>query len=105
MEWHVGQPIVAIVDGPAFKTGDEFTVLGVKTQGCCYKGYALLIEIKNNTQGWDGTCCTQCGKDLGGFWFVERCFMPIDQNISELTNILAEPIVSKKFDLNNLSTL
>jgi hypothetical protein len=103
MEWHVGQPIVAIVNGPAFKVGDEFTALGVKPQGCCYPGVAILIDVK--LEGYDGTQCTQCGRDLGGYWFVERCFMPLDQDISELTNALTEPIVNKKFNLNNLSTL
>lgn len=96
MNWYIGQPIVAIRNHSQgiFKKGDEFTIKGLK-QGCC--SIRIDIGITYNLQKFCNlTKCGICNKITidsdNKFWFSETCFAPLDINISELTDILKEPV-------------
>lgn len=94
MNWYIGQKIVAIKSHSqlAFMKGNEFTVNGLCTAMCnCDNVYINIGVVSVVTEHK----CIRCGKVYhanGIWWFSEKLFAPIDQDISELTNILNEPI-------------
>lgn len=90
MNWHIGQRIVAVFSTDEWTKGDEFTIDGIKKKGCCDRSILLTIGRHGiNTE------CGKCCGSLGGMWFNERCFAPIQSRpeLSELTDemILTAP--------------
>jgi len=103
INWYIGQPIVAIVshNQGKFKKGDEFTIKGLRGSFCKCGG----VEINVGIIGKEGienctTCNIQRDSADSYHWFSEKRFAPLDVNISELTEILSEPIKETQ-PLNN----
>lgn len=93
-KWYVGQPIVAIKNSScgSIKKGQEFKIQGLMGFFCSCKEINIDVGIKAvmNTSR-----CERCNKTFPNnyiLWKVERLFAPLDQDISELTDILKEPI-------------
>lgn len=93
MKWYIGQPIVAIKNHSEgdFKNGDEFIIKGLSMSKCgCKK---TLIDVGNS---WfiAGIRCATCGvitlTNDNIAWYGHPCFAPLDQDISELTEILTQ---------------
>lgn len=93
MKWYIGQPIVAIENSPNNEIikGKEYIIKGLGIECSC--GVITIdvgISMCNNTS----TAICVCGKrnpnKIQGF--AETRFAPLDVNISELTNILSEPL-------------
>lgn len=96
-KWYIGQDIVCIKDhnGLEFKVGDTFTIKGLISSLC--KCCDVFIDIGRLEPGWSlGGMCSVCNtivKGHNGIWhFKEIYFAPLDQDISELVNILSNPI-------------
>jgi hypothetical protein len=93
-KWYIGKPIVAIKNSKdnVIKKGQEFTIKGVMDSFCGCKDGIIDVGIKANM----GTSrCVRCNKTFPNnyiLWKTERLFAPLDQDISELTDILKEPI-------------
>ena len=86
--WYIGQPIVAIRDHSAsnFKKGQEFIIHGIKKSFCGCSNILINIGISTNHTH---IRCTYCGKrELNDSYYSENCFAPLDQDISQLTEIL-----------------
>ena len=93
MNWYIGQRIVAIKNHNRglFKKNDEFTIKGLQTSRCHCPGIEINIGISTEYP----MCCLICGwrtLETGIRWFGEWNFAPLDVDISELTDILKEPI-------------
>lgn len=95
MKWYIGQPIVAIRnhDKGRFSKGQEFVVDGIKRSFCNCKGVLLDIGFAATTQKikcYKCECVFQVNDGIN--WMHERNFAPLDQDISELTEILEQPL-------------
>jgi hypothetical protein len=98
-KWYIGQTIVAIKNAKYgnIKKGQEFTIKGLMGSDCNCKGVLIDVGIPDfSPKIGEKTICGDCGiispkKDYI-MWKVERIFAPLDQDISELTDILKEPI-------------
>mgnify|MGYP000914605632 CR=1 FL=1 len=88
--FEVGKEVVAIRDHSQgrFKTGDVFTLRGIK-QGCCSQS-GLHLDIGLFTGNGSSVCCHCETIDLSNiFWFNSKSFAPLDDiSISELTEVL-----------------
>jgi len=95
MNWCIGQPIVAIRnhDKGRFKKGDEFTINGLKKSFCKCGGVNIDIGFAANSTNIK---CNKCNviQHLSDNinWMHERSFAPLDQDISELTEILNQKV-------------
>ena len=97
MNWYIGQEIVAIRNHRqgVFKKGDTFTIKSLRGSRCNCGG--ILIDIGVNAREHIGlkvscdTCRITYVKD-NIWWMHESNFYPIDFDISELTDILNNPI-------------
>ena len=90
MNWYIGQPIVAIRSHSQQLVikGQEFVILGIKKSKCKCFGADLDIGLKGN---WRFCKCPRCGvvENYNGIgWVADLLFAPLDQDISELTEIL-----------------
>jgi hypothetical protein len=94
-KWYIGQPIVAIEKSPNFeiKKGKEYEIKGINFCGCGCRTLILDVGIEYNANG-NKYVCSASGKHYYGNYkgFSETRFAPLDQDISELTDILKEPI-------------
>jgi len=95
MKWYIGQPIVAIRNS---KSGDvvkgkDYVIKAIITPECNCKELGFDIGIKSNSIK---SVCADCGLsffNLSGFLYKgETMFAPLDQDISELTEILKQPL-------------
>jgi hypothetical protein len=91
MKWYIGQPIVAIRNQKqnVFKKGQEFKIKALRQSDCCSH---ILIHIGIDASNvFSKMCCSICGRlrDTDSF-YSERNFAPLDQDISELTEILTK---------------
>jgi len=87
MNWYIGQPIVAIrthTQGD-FKKGEEFQIKAL-TAGCKCGNSSILIDIGLRK----ATKCNSCDTYHWGSFYKEVSFAPLDQDISELTEILEQ---------------
>lgn len=87
MNWYIGQPIVSIGDHSQglFKKGQEFTISGLRLCGC--GAVKMFIGI---TTHYDEAIC-KCGRlRINDSYFDETRFAALDQDISELTEILEQ---------------
>ena len=96
MNWYIGQEIVAIRNHPQryFKKGNTFKIVGLQQGVCGCAGVDINIGFGGNT--WKMQYCNKCGQTYDTnstiIWFGEKNFAPLDQDISELTEILEQPI-------------
>ena len=98
MNWYIGQEIVCVKTHSLklVKRGKTYTIRGLaKSQ--CNCGYVMIdVGISyNNIHPSGQQECSECGNAFftnGLFWFNECLFAPLDQDISELTEILEQPI-------------
>lgn len=99
MNWYIGQRIIVIRNHSQgfFKKGDEFIIKGLSESICNCKGLLIDIGIRVNTRqvGRIVRCryCRGTYIKSNVAWFSEINFQPFDFDISELTNILKEPIL------------
>lgn len=92
MNWYIGQPIVAVKHSIAghFRKGQEFTIKSLRGSWCNCGRIQLdvgLVPTGNIAK------CVKCGtttENGGVLWKSEICFAPLDQDISELTEILEQ---------------
>lgn len=95
MKWHIGQQIVAIRTHSQgkFKRGQDFPIKGLRGSQCKCNEVEIDIGIKDDYVEW---CCPTCNmegeRDSYIVWFSEHNFAPLDQDISELTEILEHAI-------------
>lgn len=90
MKWYIGQPIVAIENHSQgiFKKGDEFVIHGINKSYCKCKNLLLLdIGIRISSNRSCGTCGVK-GISTHVQGYSENKFAPLDQDISELLEIL-----------------
>ena len=94
-KWYVGQPIVTIKnskDGIIIKN-KEYNIKGIINSFCACSHVLLDIGIASTA---NTSRCGRCRKEgfinNGILWKAEILFAPLDQDISELTDILKEPI-------------
>lgn len=92
MNWYIGQPIVAIRSHSLgqFKKGQEFKIVGLESSPCSCTGNILInIGVKYPTSYCE---CIYCGalstNPYPYVWYCEYSFAPLDQDISELTEVL-----------------
>ena len=95
MKWYIGQPIVAIINTKCghIKKGQEFTIKGLRRSWCTCDSVQIDIGLIPKSPL---SICGKCRKETenGGIaWKSEICFSPLDQDISELTEILEQPII------------
>jgi hypothetical protein len=98
-KWYIGQPIVAIKNAKYgnIKKGQDFIIKGLMSHQCKCKGVLIDVGIPDisppiGTYMRCGECGTSEIKNDYIMWKVEKLFAPLDQDISELTDILKEPI-------------
>lgn len=89
MNWYIGQSIVAIKNSSCgrFKKGDEFVIKSLRSSWCT----CLTTQIDVGLIISGPIVCARCGiitNSHGVGWKSEVCFAPLDQDISELTEIL-----------------
>jgi len=90
MKWYIGQPIVAIRNHSQgiFKKGQEFSISGIRLCPCGCNMIQIDISIKSGTE-WE--CDKSKYREHTAIWWLsERNFAPLDQDISELTEILTK---------------
>lgn len=96
MNWHIGQQIVCIKtrSDKAIKRGEDFKIKGLRAPFCNCSG--VLIDVGLNTEKGKNQKCSACGLSnfpTGGvLWTRDLLFAPLDQDISELTEILKQSI-------------
>ena len=94
MNWYIGQEIVAIQSHQqgVFKRGQSFKIIGLMKCACKCNVVWINIGLSLPNDGWR---CGKCGVE--GYyrslhaWPSENFFAPLDQDISELTEILEQP--------------
>lgn len=98
MNWHIGQEIVAIMthnDG-LYKRGQDFIIKGLSPSTCKCNYVLIDVGIPYDYEKWLGRMmCSQCWcpYNVNGYYlFHEKGFAPLDGDISELTEILEQPI-------------
>ena len=94
-KWYIGQPIVAIENSPNFeiKKEKEYEIKGINFCGCGCRVLMLDVGIEYHTIGNKYTCGASNKVFYGNYkGFLETRFAPLDYDISELTDILKEPI-------------
>lgn len=95
MKWYIGQPIVAITNSKCgnIKKGQEFTIKGIVQCSCKCGGSLINVGMQ---APFSPSTCYRCGLNVTEKttvrWKHERLFAPLDVDISELTDILKEPI-------------
>lgn len=102
MNWYIGQPIVAIKDSNCgkIKKGQEFIIKGLMSTFCKCKIMHIDVGLEADMGRIQClTCMTKWKSRI--LWKREELFAPLDQDISELTEILENPIF-KPFELKTL---
>lgn len=76
--FYVGQKVVAVTNHSQgkFKTGDEFTVLGV--MGACCIDWLIDVGVPTDKEGKCHVCESTFEND-GHHWFAHYCFAPKQQ--------------------------
>lgn len=98
--WYIGQPIVAIRSSSCFKIkkNKEYVIKGLIPCNCKCGG--VLIDVGLLTDNNLEVFCYTCNIDLTDkthvVWKHESLFAPIDFDISELTDILKQPLELQK---------
>lgn len=94
MNWYIGQPVVAVrthSEG-VVKKGQEFTIIGLQKPHCkCKDNVFIDVGVRECMDGYDEEECPSCGHisaPNSTYWFSETLFAPLDQDISELTEVL-----------------
>lgn len=92
MNWYIGQPIVAIKNSECgdFKKGQEFTIKGIRISWCNCGNTNIDIGLISHTGISRCGRCQSLIQNGGSLWKSEVCFAPLDQDISELTEILTQ---------------
>lgn len=96
--WHIGQEIVCVKTHSLgyVKRGKTYTIRGLKKTHCPCK--FVIIDIGMAAKVGLGKC-NVCGlldsEKVSEYWFNESLFAPLDQDISELTEILEQANVVK----------
>jgi hypothetical protein len=92
MNWYIGQPIVAIRNHSqgAFRKNQEFKICGLRVCPCGCKSVNIDIGRRSGNE-WLCLASNYTEK-TPVWWFNEGNFAPLDQDISELTEILEQPI-------------
>jgi hypothetical protein len=93
-KWYIGQPIVAIKNSNCgrIKKGQEFTIKGLMGSICKCGDVLIDIGLRSDHDGWGCFTCNTFRYSNNNYWKKERLFAPMDIDISELTDILKEPI-------------
>lgn len=97
-KWYIGQPIVAIKNSKYgnIKKGQEFTIKGLQKCSCyCCEAFidvGLLSDIPIGSILRCDSCNISWIRKDNIMWKHEAIFAPLDQDISELTDILKKPI-------------
>jgi hypothetical protein len=95
MNWYIGQEIVCVKTHSqgAIKRGQSFKIKGLRNSRCGCKTVLIDIGYTDNKPLWLCDDCGRLGQDSSPvWWFDESLFAPLDQDISELTEILEQPI-------------
>ena len=92
MNWYIGQEIVCVKTHPkrAVVSGRIYTIKGLRINPCSCCNVLIDIGIRG-----DKPMKCFCGlvyEANGAWWFHESRFAPLDADISELTEILEQPI-------------
>lgn len=94
IKWYIGQPVVCISSLPvqSISKGKEYTIKGIRLCECG--------DVQLNV-GTSNSCvfqvCSCCGKNFkNDRYYRATRFAPLDVDISELTEILSEPILITK---------
>lgn len=93
MNWYIGQPVVAIKNSICgnIKKGQEFTIKGLRVCPCNCGRYLMLdVGIKDYSIAPYEKCggCGYITPRDPVYWKSEELFAPLDQDISELIEIL-----------------
>lgn len=94
MSWCIGMPVVALgssSDGDRIK-GKVYTIVGLRQCVCKCGGVELDVNIRDYDD-YDFLKCSICLHEepyMSVVWQLERHFAPLDQDISELTEILTQ---------------
>lgn len=99
MNWHIGQEVVSITNySPLVKNGD-YTIKGLRSSFCsCHRvlidvGFKSLPSLNGRYTEICSFCNARFNTTDATHWFSEKRFASLDFNISELTDILKEPII------------
>ena len=93
MKWYIGQPIVAVRthSWKYFKEGQDFKIIGLKMSGCKCNSVIINIGIINPAIAMICIRCNATIPNIDGYcYFSDFSFAPLDQAISELTEILTQ---------------
>ena len=95
MNWYIGQEIVCVKthSNKAVVRGRTYTIKSLERSPC--KCPDVLIDVGLSDYGDLYQCCDcrMSFEDTSNvFWFSEYLFAPLDQDISELTEILSQPV-------------
>lgn len=102
MNWYIGQEIVCVkthVERVVVR-GRTYTIKSLR-EGVCPCDAGILIDVgvpHDPSRFTEYSRCSKCGHRYysgSTFWLVERHFAPLDQDISELTEILEKENVVK----------
>lgn len=89
MNWYIGQPILAIKNSRCgnIKKGQEFIIKGLAATMCDCKVIHIDVGLKIDAKRIRcSTCKLAWNSEI--LWESEKLFAPLDQDISELTEIL-----------------
>lgn len=89
MNWYIGQPILAIKNSRCgkIKKGQEFIIKGLAATMCDCKVIHIDVGLKTDANCiWCYTCKLVWNSEI--LWKSEKLFAPLDQDISELIEIL-----------------
>ena len=98
MNWYIGQEIVAIRthNDNLYKRGQDFIIKGLSLTTCRCNYVLIDVGIPYDYEKFAGCMkCDKCGCtcNVNGFYlFHENRFAPLDQDISELTELLSQPV-------------
>lgn len=90
MNWYIGQDIVCIKSAGYYKKDQIYTIKGLQSGFCKCGGVNLDLGFKSAS---GLMTCDICWHSEGTsiLWCYENDFAPLDQDISELTEILTNP--------------
>jgi len=93
MNWYIGQPIIAIVNSRCgrIKKGEEFVIMGLSDNTCRCPSIHIDIGLMAKFGNQE---CPICGSTWHSsiLWKREELFAPLDVDISELTEIISNPV-------------
>lgn len=95
MNWHIGQEIVCVKTHSKRRVvrGKTYTINSLIKSPC--KCGHVLISVCGINSPTNLSRCVYCQYEFnnnGIFWLHEELFAPLDADISELTEILEQPI-------------